>query len=105
MTRVEQRPPPSEAPPADGAGEVRPGRARRWASHTNVVLTAVAGLVSATIALLFQLAPGLKPDPGDNIGADVSVVALERGATIKSWIDRGFTTPAARAEQRAKFAD
>ena len=101
--RVEERPPADEAQQANGAGEVQPGRTRRFLSHTNVVLTAVAGLVSVSIALLFQLAPSLKPDPGDNIGADVSVVALERGVTIASWIDRGFSTAAARAEQREKF--
>jgi hypothetical protein len=103
MTRVEERPPP-EAPPANGAGKVRAGRVRRWASQTNVVLAAVAGLVSAGIALLFQLAPGLKPDPGDNIGADVSVIALERGVTIESWLQRGFRG-AAYAEQYAKYKD
>lgn len=83
---------------------VKPSRARRFLGDTNLVLTAVAGLVAAGVALLFQFAPSLKPDPGDSIGADVSVVALERGATIGSWIQHGFSGAAEQAAQRAKYS-
>jgi hypothetical protein len=55
-----------------------------------VVVAALLGLVTGASALVFQLAPGLKPDPRDRVGADVSIFALEPGVTIGDWITRGF---------------
>ena len=59
-------------------------------SRTHVVVAAVAGLVSVGVSLLFQLAPSLKPDPRDSVGADVAVVAVEPGVNVRQWIHRAF---------------
>jgi hypothetical protein len=95
---------PSIAPETtNGHGAPAPTRraqVRSAFSRTHVVIAAVAGLVSVGVSLLFQLAPDLKPDPRDSVGADVAVVAVEPGVTVREWIDRGF-----RGEQRAALTE
>jgi hypothetical protein len=89
---VEQAPP--VVPPAERTNghrrTPRRERVRAAFSRTHVVIAAVAGLISVGVSLLFQLAPGLKPDPRDSVGADVAIVAVEPGVTVRDWIDRGF---------------
>lgn len=41
---------------------------------------------------MFTLWPGLKPDPGDRLGADVSIFAVEPGVTYQSWVRRTSNT-------------
>lgn len=95
MSTVRQAPPPEtnghSAPP-------RAGGLRAAVSRTHVVIAAVAGLVSVGVSLLFQLVPNLKPDPRDSVGADVAVVAVEPGVSVREWITRGF-----QGEQRAEM--
>jgi hypothetical protein len=67
-------------------------RLRPTIGRANLVIAALLGLVTGTVALVFQLAPGLQPDPRDRVGADVSVFALEPNVTIGAWIKRGFPT-------------
>jgi hypothetical protein len=59
-------------------------------SQANVVVVAVLALVTGVVSLVFQLAPRLKPDPRDRVGADVSIFALEPNVTLGSWIQRAF---------------
>jgi hypothetical protein len=76
----------------------RGARARAAVSRTHIVIAAVAGLVSVGVSLLFQFVPDLKPDPRDSVGADVAVVAVEPGVSVRDWIARGF-----QGEQRAEM--
>ncbi len=76
----------------------RGARLRAAFSRTHVVIAAVAGLVSVGVSLLFQLAPDLKPDPRDSVGADLAVVAVEPGVSVRDWITRGF-----QGEQRVEM--
>lgn len=61
-----------------------------WFKRLHLAAVAILGLAVTSVALLFDLAPGLKPDPRDRVGADVSVFALEPGVTIGQWLERGF---------------
>lgn len=90
---VEQAPvvtPPETTNGHGLAARTRRERVRAAFSRTHVVIAAVAGLVSVSVSLLFQLVPNLKPDPRDTVGADVAIVAVEPGVRVKDWIERGF---------------
>ncbi len=103
-SRVEQAAPvgaPERGNGATAPGTPRASRVKPWFTATHVAVTAVAGLVSVVVSLVFQLMPWLKPDPRDNVGADVAVIALEPKATVGSWIERGFP-PEDRDELRQK---
>ncbi|MBE2316084.1 hypothetical protein DVA67_008860 [Solirubrobacter sp. CPCC 204708] len=99
MERLIEQSPPT-ATNGHGQMEQPPGRVRRTFSQLNLVVLAALTLGGAAATLLFQLAPELAPDPGDNVGANVSVVALERGATVRSWIERNFHGDQEAAEKR-----
>lgn len=104
---VEQAPvvPPPES--TNGHTTVAPNRGDRVRaafSRTHVVIAAVAGLVSVGVSLLFQLAPDLRPDPRDSVGADVAIVAVEPGVRVRDWIERGFVGEE-RAEMLRRFRD
>ena len=62
----------------------------RALSQAQVVTAALIGLVTGVLALVFQLAPWLKPDPRDRVGAEISISAIEPNVTIKDWIVRKF---------------
>ncbi len=69
-------------------------------SRSVVAGTALVALVASVVGLMFQLAPYLRPDPRDRVGADVAVFALEPGVKLGDWIKRGF--PPERQEVLAK---
>ncbi len=101
--RVGQAAPVTPPEHANGGGAAEPRRrVKRAFTATHLIVTGLAGLVSVMVSLLFQVAPGLRPDPGDNVGADVAVIALEPGATVGSWINRG-AVGAARERLRRAF--
>ena len=100
---------PVIAPPesTNGHGAREPGRGARVRSafsRTHVVIAAIAGLVSVGVTLLFQLAPELRPDPRDTVGADVSIVAVEPGVSVRDWIARSFQGEERDAQMR-RFAE
>lgn len=72
---------------------------RRALSRINVVVAALLGFLTGGVALVFQLAPGLKPDPRDRVGADVAIFALEPSVTIGEWIERKFPAAGALEDQ------
>jgi hypothetical protein len=79
----------ARSPPTDLVDTPGP-RHRRLVTQANVVATAVLALATGAVALLFQLAPWLKPDPRDRVGADVSIFALEPRVTLGDWVKRAF---------------
>jgi hypothetical protein len=88
------------APPREPAPRRRTLGGLLKSSH--LIIAAVAGLASVLVSLLFQFAPSLKPDPGDNVGADVQVVAIEPDVTVGQWIARAFNGQAEQ-DMRAKY--
>lgn len=79
-------------------------RHRRLVTQANVVATAVLALATGAVALLFQLAPFLKPDPRDRVGADVSIFALEPNVELGEWIKRAFP-PDEQGEAGREYPD
>jgi hypothetical protein len=80
----------------------RPTRSvRRLFTVTNVAVTALVALASGVLAILFQIAPSLRPDPRDRVGADIAIAAVEPGVTLESWIDRAFPKVDSDRELRA----
>jgi hypothetical protein len=100
---VEQAPVTVPAEGANGHGTPRPTRGERIRaafSRSHVVIAAVAGLVSVGVSLLFQFVPELKPDPRETVGADVAIVAVEPGVSVRNWITRAFAGERRAAELR-----
>lgn len=52
------------------------------------VATSIVALLTALVPLIFQLAPQWRPDPRENVSADISVFALEPKVTLDDWLDR-----------------
>lgn len=77
---------------------------RSLLSQTGVATTAIVALVASVVGLLFQLAPQLRPDPRDRVGAEISVFAVEPGATLGEWIARGFP-PERQEALRRQYSD
>ena len=61
-----------------------------WFTLARTTLAALIALAASIVSLLFTIAPALKPDPRDRVGADVSIFAVERNVTIGQWISRAF---------------
>jgi hypothetical protein len=75
----------TDAQPASG-GQEHPSvvsRLRHRLSPAGV--TAIVALISAAVALAFELWPSLKPDPGEQFTGAVHVVTVERGVTGTEW--------------------
>jgi hypothetical protein len=76
-------------------------RVGRFFTVTNVAVTGLIALASGVLAVLFDVAPGLRPDPRDSVGAEIQVLAVEPGVSIEDWINRGFAAPDRARELRA----
>lgn len=68
--------------------EEKAPRPRHGAAFYAFVVAAIA-LVSSAIGLVFDVSPGLRPDPREKLGAAVSVLAAEPGVPLGEWLDRG----------------
>ena len=73
---------------------------RRLVAESKTFLTALIALVAATVGLLFQLVPSLKPDPRERVGAAVEIFAVERGVRIGDWLRDAFPKDVAAATKR-----
>jgi hypothetical protein len=78
---------------------LRPATGRRFAPVGYAIAAAVLALASSVVTLVFTLWPGLKPDPGERLGAAVSVFDVETAVTHGAWIRRTSWT-ATEAQSR-----
>jgi hypothetical protein len=56
-----------------------------------LTVAAIAGVVSLTsqsLALVYVIRPGLKPDPGQEQVGDIKIVAIERGVSLGQYAQR-----------------
>jgi len=77
-------------------------KVRRWGALGWTALVALLALASSTVAIVFELWPGLKPDPRTTLGAEVSIFAVDPGVTEGDFLRR--TTLSAVDFERRKTA-
>jgi hypothetical protein len=73
----------------------------RKASKRRLSVTAIGtliALISAAVALVFTLWPGLRPDPRSNREAEVAVFAVERGVSYGDYLRRTQREPDPRID-------
>ena len=69
-------------------------RALRWRpSRLATETSSVIALVSAVVAVGFTLSPSWKPDPGNERGADLQVLEVERYVSVAEWLRRRSSSP------------
>jgi hypothetical protein len=72
---------------------------RRPETATLALLTALVALASGALGLVFDLWPGLRPDPRSSHVGALSVFAVERGAKVADWLGQ-LPTDERAAERR-----
>ena len=82
--------PAADAQPPGG----EPAKDRFRLSATPALIASLLALISAAVALLFDLSPSLRPDPRLDLGSDVAVLAVEAGITKDQWLRRTSVTDA-----------
>jgi hypothetical protein len=65
--------------------------------------TAAVALVAAVAGLVFDLRPDLRPDPRADLGAELDVLAVERGVTYGDWLRRRSGSHEQFLRQRAEY--
>lgn len=65
-------------------------KTRRLSSTAWAILTAAIALAGSVVSLAFTLWPALKPDPLDQVGAALSVVAIEPNVRIEDWAEHAY---------------
>jgi hypothetical protein len=73
--------------------EHAPTKSRRLSGLAWTALVAIVALTSSLITLIFELWPGLRPDPRTTLGADVSVFAIDPGVTYGAYLQRLSFSP------------
>ena len=89
------------AAPDDERAAARPRR--RPGVATVALLTALLALLSGAIGLVFDLWPGLRPDPRSNHSGALSVYSVERDVPVSDWLPR-LPHDEVSAERRAYLA-
>lgn len=74
-------------------------RLRRVSGVAWAVATALVALVASLVPLVFQLVPAWKPDPRDKVSADISVIAVEPHASLRTWLSRQYPGDAGARER------
>ena len=82
-------------PPREAAAPDARKPSRRFGAAMVALATALLALASASLGLMFDIKPDLRPDPRTEMSADVSVFAVERKVALDNWLRR--TTPSERA--------
>jgi hypothetical protein len=75
------------------SSEHGPTKSRRLSGLAWTALVAVVALTSSLATLIFELWPGLRPDPRVKLGADVSVFAIDPGVTYGVYLERLSFSP------------
>ena len=101
MTRL--RDPVDELPARSLTPDGRPSRWQRVPKATAAVITSVVALIAAFIGLGFDLWPTLRPDPRTDVGADLTIVAVERNVTLRDWMRRSSGSPEEYRRRRAEY--
>jgi hypothetical protein len=68
------------------------------------VLVALVAMASSLVALVFTLWPGLRPDPRDRLGAEVSVFAVDPNVSYREWISARSSFSGDEAVERLQEA-
>jgi hypothetical protein len=98
MTRAHSDPEATPAPVTAAAGadaQRAPGPRLRHGWFTTVC--ALLGLLTGALGLFWDFAPQYRPDPLDTVGADVAVVAVEPGVSVRRWLRAAYGEDSARA--------
>ena len=95
---------PAEAVVSDEPAARVPAPARRFGVLGWTILVAAVAFASSAVALVFTLLPGLKPDPREQLGADISVVAVDPNVTYREWITTRSSFSESEAEKRLQQA-
>lgn len=78
-------------------GPEREGESSKRRLSVTAIGTLVA-LISAAVALVFTLWPGLRPDPRSNREAEVAIFAVERGVSYGAYLKRTQREPDPRID-------
>ena len=78
----------SEQAPSGAGRRERLSHLRRAFAMSGTMLTALIALASGGVALLFQLSPGLTPDPRTHLGASATIFAVDDGVTLDAFLKR-----------------
>jgi hypothetical protein len=81
-----------------------PARARKLGAFGWTMLVAGLAFASSTVALIFTVWPGLKPDPREALGADLSVFAVDPNVTYREWITTRSSFSDSEATERLEKA-
>jgi hypothetical protein len=95
---------PARSVPEREPESASPVRARRLSALGWTVLVALVAMASSLAALVFTLWPGLRPDPRDRLGAEVSVFAVDPNVTYREWITARSSFSGDEAEARLREA-
>ncbi len=72
---------------------------------TIALITAAVALLSSGAGLVFDLFPGLRPDPRDRRAAELAVVTLERDVSVADWLRRTSKDDAELERRTAAYLD
>jgi hypothetical protein len=95
---------PAESVPTDEPEARAPARARRLGVLGWTILVAAVAFASSAVALVFTLWPGLRPDPRDRLGAELSVFAVDPNVTYREWLTARSSFSEEEAEERLAAA-
>jgi hypothetical protein len=63
-------------------------RARVVSAAVGAGLATALTLAATATGVLFDLVPSLRPDPGTQLGADMRVLAVDRGVKLRDYLER-----------------
>jgi hypothetical protein len=95
MTTADPEPSPSDSTERgtlEGGSSRQRRRLRDVSKATIATATAMVALTAAAVGLIFDLWPGLSPEPGTHRGAELSVLAVERNVSYGEWLRRSSGT-------------
>ncbi len=83
--------------------EAKPPPKRRWSTAAYALVTAVLALASGVVGFVFDLFPGLRPDPRTNRGAEMRVLQSEPQVAVGDWLRRTTRSEAELRERTVEY--